>query len=171
MRRYRIEIRGREFVVDVDDIAANRFDVAVGGETYEVVLTGDEDLREAKITPAFAPARAAGTPSAAPVDADAAQSGRKPAAATPKAARAAPPARQPAAGGTGTLAAPMPGVILEVSVAAGDVVTRGQPIAILEAMKMQNSLRSPRAGTIAEVCVGVGQAVGHGDAIVRFEEG
>ena len=171
MRRYRIEIRGREFVVDVDDIAANRFDVAVGGETYEVVLTGDEDLREAKITPAFAPARVAGTPSTAPTDADAGRPGRQPPAATSKAARAGPLARKPAAGGAGTLAAPMPGVILEVSVAAGDVVTRGQPIAILEAMKMQNSLRSPRAGTIAEVCVGVGQAVGHGDAIVRFEEG
>jgi biotin carboxyl carrier protein len=65
----------------------------------------------------------------------------------------------------------MPGVILELSVAPGDTVERGQPIAVLEAMKMKNSIRSPRAGTIAEVCVAVGQAVGHGDAIVRFGEG
>jgi biotin carboxyl carrier protein len=171
MRRYRIEIRGREFVIDVDDVAADRFDVVVGGETYEVVLTGDEDLREAKITPAFAPARVAGTPAAAPTDADASRPGRKPVVGTTPAARAVPLARKPAAGGTGTLSAPMPGVILEVSVVAGDVVTRGQPIAILDAMKMQNNLRSPRAGTIAEVCVAAGQAVGHGDAIVRFEEG
>jgi biotin carboxyl carrier protein len=171
MRRYRIEIRGREFVIDVDDIAADRFEVAVGGETYEVVLAGDEDLREAKITPAVATARVAGTPAAAPTDADAERPGRKPVVAKSQTARAAPLARKSAAGGTGTLSAPMPGVILEVSVVVGDVVTRGQPIAILEAMKMQNNLRSPRDGTIAEVCVGVGQAVGHGDAIVRFEEG
>jgi glutaconyl-CoA decarboxylase len=170
MRRYRIEIRGREFVIDVDDVASDRFNVVVDGETYDVVLAGEEDLREAKITPAVAPAPVAGAPHAAPADADAERPGRKPAAAVPKAVRAVPLARKPAAAGTGTLSAPMPGVILEVSVAAGDVVTRGQPIAILEAMKMQNNLRSPRAGTIAEVCVGVGQAVGHGDAIVRYEE-
>ena len=171
MRRYRIEIRGREFVIDVDDIAADRFEVAVGGETYEVVLAGDEDLREAKITPAVAPVRVAGTPSAAPAGADADRPGRKPLMAKSQSARSAPLVRGPAGAGTGTLSAPMPGVILEVSVAAGDVVTRGQPIAILEAMKMQNNLRSPRDGTISEVCVSVGQAVGHGDAIVRFEEG
>jgi len=50
----------------------------------------------------------------------------------------------------------------------GDTVTRGQEIAVLEAMKMQNSVKSPRDGTIAEVCVVPGQAIGHGDAIVRF---
>jgi biotin carboxyl carrier protein len=65
----------------------------------------------------------------------------------------------------------MPGVILEVSVAEGDSVERGQPVATLEAMKMNNVIRSPRAGTIAEVCVAAGQAVGHGDPIVRFREG
>ena len=65
----------------------------------------------------------------------------------------------------------MPGVVLEVNVKPGDKVVRGQQIAILEAMKMQNSIKSPRAGTIAEVCVAAGQAVGHGDALVRFAEG
>jgi biotin carboxyl carrier protein len=62
----------------------------------------------------------------------------------------------------------MPGVILEVNVAPGDTIERGQPVAVLEAMKMKNIIRSPRAGTIAEVCVTVGQAVGHGDTVVRF---
>ena len=62
MRRYRLEIRGREFVIDVDDLAANRFAVTVGEESYEVELAGDEDLPEATITPAFAPAHAPGVP-------------------------------------------------------------------------------------------------------------
>jgi biotin carboxyl carrier protein len=65
----------------------------------------------------------------------------------------------------------MPGVILEIAVKPGDTVARGQQVAVLEAMKMNNSIRSPRAGTVAEVCVGAGQAVGHGDAILRFREG
>jgi propionyl-CoA carboxylase alpha chain len=65
----------------------------------------------------------------------------------------------------------MPGVILEVSVAVGDVVERGQPVATLEAMKMNNIIRAPRPGTVTEVCVAAGQAVGHGDPIARFKEG
>ena len=64
----------------------------------------------------------------------------------------------------------MPGVVLEVSVKAGDTVTRGQQIAILDAMKMHNLIGAPRNGTIAEVCVDAGQTVGHGDVIVTFKE-
>jgi biotin carboxyl carrier protein len=166
MRRYRLEIRGREFVIDVDDLAANRFAVTVGDESYEVELAGDEDLPEATITPAFAPARVAGAPRAVPADTGVAPPSRK----ASKPAVVVP--RKPAAGGSaGTLAAPMPGVVLEVMVKPGDTVVRGQQIAILEAMKMQNSIKSPRAGTVAEVCVAAGQAVGHGDPLVRFVEG
>jgi biotin carboxyl carrier protein len=149
MRRYTLQIRGREFVIDVEEQAADRFEVVVGDERYEVTLAGDEDLPEATITPAFAPTRAAV------------------AAGAPAAPAALAPTR-PAGGGAGALNAPMPGVILEVNVAPGDTIERGQPVAVLEAMKMKNIIRSPRAGTIAEVCVTVGQAVGHGDTVVRF---
>lgn len=160
MRRYTLQIRGREFVIDVQEQSADRFEVVVGDERYEVALAGDEDLPEATITPGFAPTRGAPPASSSPGPA-APQGSRKP----------APAASSPAkGGGAGTLNAPMPGVILDVSVTTGDAVERGQPIAVLEAMKMKNSIRSPRAGTIAEVCVAVGQAVGHGDPIVRFRE-
>ena len=83
-----------------------------------------------------------------------------------------PPAPRPApravAGKKGALNAPMPGVILEVNVKPGDTVTRGQQVAILDAMKMHNVIGAPRAGTIAEVFVSAGQSVNHGDAIVSF---
>jgi biotin carboxyl carrier protein len=160
MRRYTLQIGGREFVIDVQERSADRFEVVVGNERYEVALAGDEDLPEATITPGFAPAR--GAPPASSSPGPAAPASRRPA------PTAAGPAR---GGGAGALNAPMPGVILELTVAPGDTVERGQPIAVLEAMKMKNSIRSPRAGTIAEVCVAVGQAVGHGEAIVRFGEG
>ncbi len=65
----------------------------------------------------------------------------------------------------------MPGVIIEVAVEAGDKVTRGQEIAVLDAMKMHNSIKSPRAGVVREVCVTPGHAVGHGDPIIRYEDG
>lgn len=164
MRRYTLRIGDRDFELDVEELGAERFEVMVGGETYDVTLSGDEELPDATITPAVTPGRAANARTTA-----------KPAAAPPAGAAAAsrPPLapRRVAAAGGSSLNAPMPGVILEVSVAEGDTVERGQPVATLEAMKMNNVIRSPRAGTIVEVCVAAGQAVGHGDPIVRYREG
>ena len=167
MRRYTVDIRGRTFAIDIEELSADRFNVIVEGETYEVQLSGDEDLPEAAITPVLAPARG-GAAGQAPAE-SAAQAVHK--AFAPRAAVAPPATRRATGGGTGTLSSPMPGVILDVAVKPGDTVARGQEVAVLEAMKMQNSIKSPRAGTIAEVCVAAGQAVGHGDAIVRFAEG
>ena len=171
MRRYKLDIRGREFEIDVTELGNDLYQVVVGEETYEVTLSGDEDLPGATITPFFQPAQGAATrpASAASVAAPRAQpdAGAKPA------APSAPAPRRPAAGGGGgaQLSAPMPGVILQVDVKAGDAVKRGQQVAVLEAMKMKNSIKSPRDGVVADVCVADGQAVGHGDAIVRYQEG
>ncbi len=60
--------------------------------------------------------------------------------------------------------------VLEVNVKPGDVVKRGEQVAILDAMKMHNVIGAPRDGTIAEVCVDAGQTISHGDAIVTFKE-
>jgi biotin carboxyl carrier protein len=166
MRRYMVDIRGRTFAIDIEELAADRFNVIVDGETYEVQLSGDEDLPDAAVTPLLAAARSAA--GQAPAE-SAAQPARK--AVAPRAAASPPAPRRTPGGGSGTLSAPMPGVILDVAVKPGDIVARGQEVAVLEAMKMQNSIKSPRAGTIAEVCVAAGQAVGHGDAIIRFAEG
>jgi glutaconyl-CoA/methylmalonyl-CoA decarboxylase subunit gamma len=163
MRRYTLDIRGREFVIDVHELATDRFEVVVGGESYAVTLSSGEDLAEATITPGVSPAHSAGVPAAAPARVTAGVAPTPPSALSVG-------SRKSTVGGPGTLNAPMPGVILEVNVAPGDSVERGQAIAVLEAMKMNNSIKSPRAGRIAEVCVSAGQAVGHGDAIVRYQE-
>ena len=63
------------------------------------------------------------------------------------------------------------GKIIALDVKAGDKVTRGQQVAVLDAMKMHNVIGAPHDGTIAEVCVAAGQNVGHGDVIVTFAEG
>ena len=166
MRRYTLDIRGRTFVVDVDEQGGDRFKVVVGDETYDVEIIGDQSLASASITPSLVPAEPRALPDAATATASAPP---VPAAKREAGPRRMPkPAPRPAGGGSGALVAPMPGVILDVSVKPGDTVTRGQEVAVLEAMKMQNSVKSPRDGTIAEVCVVAGQAVGHGDAIVRF---
>ncbi len=158
MRRYNLGVAGRQFVIDVQELTADSFEVLVGDERYEVTLSGDEDLPEATITPGYQPA-------VDPARATAATARPAQSPAAPR--RSVAPA--PATGGA-TLSAPMPGVILEIFVKAGDVVERGQQIAVLDAMKMHNLIRAPRTATIREVCVEAGQAVGHGDALVRYQE-
>ncbi len=63
----------------------------------------------------------------------------------------------------------MPGRVLRVNVAAGDVVRRGQGLLILEAMKMENEIVSPRDGVVAAVLVSAGQTVENGDELVAPE--
>lgn len=71
---------------------------------------------------------------------------------------------------TGGLVAPMPGTVLDVQVAPGDKVTKGQTLVILEAMKMEHHLTAPIDGTVAEVRVEVGTQVDNGALVVVFED-
>ena len=60
----------------------------------------------------------------------------------------------------------IPGVVVSVSVTAGDAVTAGQQLLVVEAMKMQNELRAPRDGTIDRVAVGAGRTIEVGDLLL-----
>lgn len=68
----------------------------------------------------------------------------------------------------GHLSAAMPGRVLKVLVAPGDAVVSGQPLVVLEAMKMENEVKSPRDGTVASVDCAPGRAVSQGDVLIRF---
>lgn len=70
--------------------------------------------------------------------------------------------------GPASLTAPMPGLIVRVSVAAGDSVQAGQGIVVMEAMKMENELRANAAGTVKAVHVEAGKAVEKGTVLVEF---
>jgi biotin carboxyl carrier protein len=74
-----------------------------------------------------------------------------------------------AAGGASRLEAPIPGKVVAVHVAAGDAVEAGQPLVVLEAMKMENELAAERAGTVAMVHVEPGQTVDSGTVLVDLE--
>jgi acetyl/propionyl-CoA carboxylase alpha subunit len=65
--------------------------------------------------------------------------------------------------------APMPGRVVRLLVEAGDEVTEGQGVVVIEAMKMQNELKSPKAGRVVRVGVAVGDTVGSGDVLVVVE--
>ena len=68
------------------------------------------------------------------------------------------------------ITAPMPGKLLSVAVAAGDTVSAGQVLVVMEAMKMEHALSSPRDGTIAELNAIAGEQVNEGKLLVRLEE-
>jgi biotin carboxyl carrier protein len=66
------------------------------------------------------------------------------------------------------VAAAMPGRVLRVLVAAGESVTAGQPLVVLEAMKMENELKSPQDGVVSGIAVVAGQPVSAGEVLLRF---
>ena len=63
----------------------------------------------------------------------------------------------------------VPGAVLEVLVEAGQAVERGQPLLVVEAMKMQNALMAAAAGTVGEVHVSTGALVEKGDLLVSLD--
>ncbi|RVC69561.1 acetyl/propionyl/methylcrotonyl-CoA carboxylase subunit alpha [Mesorhizobium sp. M2A.F.Ca.ET.046.02.1.1] len=70
---------------------------------------------------------------------------------------------------SGSLRAPMPGLVKLVRAAVGDAVIKGQPLLILEAMKMEHMIAAPHDGVIAEIAA-EGAQVSDGTVLVRFAE-
>jgi biotin carboxyl carrier protein len=64
--------------------------------------------------------------------------------------------------------APMPGLIIDLKVQAGSSVKAGEPLLILEAMKMENIIKSPGAGTVSNVKVKKGDSVEKGQVLIEF---
>jgi len=67
------------------------------------------------------------------------------------------------------ISADIPGLVFEVKVKVGQVVHQGDPVIVVEAMKMQNELVAAVAGTVTEIPVDAGQAVNPGDVLVVIE--
>jgi biotin carboxyl carrier protein len=73
------------------------------------------------------------------------------------------------AGGIQTVFAPMPGKVVRVLVAPGDVVEPGQGLMVVEAMKMQNEMKASRAGRVRSLPVREGATVAAGDVLATIE--
>ena len=65
--------------------------------------------------------------------------------------------------------APMPGLILEINVKEGQDVKEGDPLLILEAMKMENVITSPREGVVKSLHVKQGETVDKDSLLIAFE--
>ena len=86
------------------------------------------------------------------------------------AAPVAAPVAAPAAAGAGeSITSPMPGNILAVNVAAGDMVKKGQVLMVLEAMKMENEIMAPHDGKVTAVAVTKGAAVESGALLCTIQ--
>ena len=120
------------------------YKVYVDGEYFEVEVeaVGGAPL----VTSVAAAPQAVAPPAAAP-------------AAPAPAAPAAAPAAAPKAAAKGALTAPMPGMVVDYLVKAGDAVKAGDVVVILEAMKMENSLEAPVEGVVQEVLYKKGDSV------------
>lgn len=75
-----------------------------------------------------------------------------------------------AVSGAAEIKSPMPGTIIAVPAAEGDVVAKGDKIVILESMKMENELRSPRDGVVTAVKVSAGASVEKGQLLAVIGE-
>jgi 3-methylcrotonyl-CoA carboxylase alpha subunit len=70
----------------------------------------------------------------------------------------------------GGLNAPMPGKVVSFDVKAGDTVTKGQRVAVMEAMKMEHAIIAPEDGMVAELLYAVGEQVAEGAALLTLKE-
>jgi len=73
------------------------------------------------------------------------------------------------AGAGGRLTAPMPGKVVAFLAAVGDAVKAGQPLAVIEAMKMEHTIAAPHDGTVAELLYAVGDQVAEGGVLLRLQ--
>lgn len=161
MRRYTISINGKDVAVDVRELAAERFQVHVGGAVYDVEVSEENVVLAAPLRAPVPSVEQPSSISSAPLP-EAPAAPARPAGKTPS-----PQTTQLAPGASPLISAPMPGVILSVDVTVGAPVSRGQSLVTLEAMKMRNSIRSPRDGVVQAVHVAAGQSVGHGAPLVE----
>lgn len=74
----------------------------------------------------------------------------------------------PSAGAGTKVESPMPGTVLDIKVANGATVKEGEPVVILEAMKMENEINAPCSGTVTSICVNKGDSVDSGTVLVTI---
>jgi biotin carboxyl carrier protein len=147
MRKYSINVEGAEYVVEIEENAPGEYRVRVGDKTVTVTAseTGIEQSKHGPVGSDTKPVygRSGGT---------------------------APRKASSGTGGTVSITSPMPGNVVSVAVSRGTEVKYGDPIIILEAMKMKNEIPSPADGTIREVLVKEGDTVDSEDIIAIIEE-
>lgn len=154
-KSFRIRIDDEEMTVTVerqgDELVVER-----NGERYRVAVlpsdpAGEQEARNASAAPAPPAARDTAGPS------------------TTAARDRVPPAGPPPSGTSAGVPAPITGTIKEVLVKAGESVSQGERVMMMEAMKMDIEIVAPSTGTVVQVFVGAGDSVKENQPLFRIE--
>jgi len=142
---YAVTIDGRERLVDAVRTGPHTLSVLVDGTSYDVTIVPEPTAGHAVVYVGAVPV---------PVRLN----GRRRA-----------ESREDVATGPQRITAPMPGRVARLLVRSGDAVDARQPVAVVEAMKMENELRAGRAGIVGEVCVSEGAPVDAGTLLMVIQ--
>jgi biotin carboxyl carrier protein len=175
--KYKIAVNDQKFEVEINDIKEGINQVNVNGQPFDVLIENYEDIAAGSPPLHPAPSRVtapvtaiAQTPAPSP----------KPTPTSPKVStrvtdRIAAPTKPVTPSATpapqkvhnrGEIVAPIPGRIMDVKVKIGDPVTKGQTVATMEAMKMENNITTTTDGIVQEIRVQKDSEVATGEVIM-----
>lgn len=140
MKKYKFNISGQSYEVEVGPFDGTNATVSVNGTPYEVEIEGDTQKTK---TPVLA---------------------RKPVVNQPGEGEI----KKTSTGAIHKLTSPLPGSISKVLVSAGDAVKAGDCLLIMEAMKMENNVMADKDGVVQSIKVKVGDTVLQGDTLVEI---
>lgn len=149
MKELKLDIGGKEYTVGIEEFGSSEAVISVDGKKYKVGL---KDLGE--VLKIETVQKAAGVTTQQP-------------SAAVQASQSA--VSSSGSSGGGEVLAPLPGLILNVLIKAGDSVKAGQKIMIMEAMKMENDINATRDGKIKAINVRNGDNISEGDVLAVIE--
>ena len=145
MRKYKIKVNGTEYDVSINKVDGDFANLTVNEIEFDVEVEG-LTVNPTRISNKPVANKESIMQSSAPV------------------------VKRPVASSTGyKMISPLPGVVIDMLVKEGDNVKKGQVIAILEAMKMENNIEIDRAGVIDKVGVQKGDSVLEGDMLITLK--
>jgi biotin carboxyl carrier protein len=136
MRKFKFNIRGNQYNVELMNFENNIAKIEVNGTKYEVEV--EKEIKTSK-TPTLVRKKVV------------VKNG----------------GQQKSSGST-KISAPLPGTIINIKVAVGDEVKKGDCLLIMEAMKMENNVLAEKDGTISKITVGAGDSVLQGDTLIEM---
>lgn len=153
-----LDIDGKDYKVVISSFTADQAEISVNGKKYLVGLKdlGIEQVSDIKPQPLPKEPGAEFHRPAAPVT----DSGKR---------KPVPIHRPKTIDNKNTILAPLPGLITKILVREGDSIKVGQPVLIIEAMKMENEINASNPGMIINICFREGDSVNQGDVLFHLK--
>ena len=139
MKQFKFTIHGNDYAVDIISLDENIAHIEVNGTPYDVEV--HKKIKTSKTPRVIAP---------------------------PVKEPSKPEIEKRDRGDAHPITAPLPGNILEIKVKPGDIITKGQVLLVMEAMKMENNVLADRKGVIESIPVKIGDTVLQGDVLVHI---